>query len=91
MSSFQVNGFGMNYAEMHMRRGERAETAGVSGIECVGPVKSAPDGDFKLSSKAAALMGAWGERSMAATRSTRVTGRQCRIDRVGIALGRACR
>jgi NADPH:quinone reductase len=28
--------FGINHAEMHMRRGEWAEAAEVSGIECVG-------------------------------------------------------
>ena len=32
--------FGINHAEMHMRRGEWAEAAEVSGIECVGLVKA---------------------------------------------------
>jgi NADPH2:quinone reductase len=32
----QVKAFGVNHAEMHMRRGEWAEAAEVSGIECVG-------------------------------------------------------
>jgi NADPH2:quinone reductase len=35
----QVKAFGINHAEMHMRRGEWAEAAPVSGIECVGIVK----------------------------------------------------
>ena len=35
----QVKGFGINHAETHMRRGEWAEAAPVSGIECVGIVK----------------------------------------------------
>ena len=37
-----VKGFGLNHAEMHMRRGEWAEAAEVSGIECVGIVDSCP-------------------------------------------------
>jgi len=32
----QIKAFGINHAEMHMRRGEWAEAAEVSGIECVG-------------------------------------------------------
>ncbi len=36
----QIKAFGINRAEMHMRRGEWAEAAPVSGIECVGFVKS---------------------------------------------------
>ena len=35
----QVKAFGINHGEMHMRRGEWAEAAPVSGIECVGIVK----------------------------------------------------
>jgi len=31
---------------MHMRRGEWAKAAPVSGIECVGLVKSCPGGEF---------------------------------------------
>jgi len=38
----QIKAFGINHAEMHMRRGEWAEAAPVSGIECVGIVKSCP-------------------------------------------------
>lgn len=34
--------FGINHAEMHMRSGEWAEAAKVSGIECVGLVESVP-------------------------------------------------
>jgi NADPH:quinone reductase-like Zn-dependent oxidoreductase len=36
----QVKAFGLNHAELHMRKGEWAEIAEVSGIECVGIVKS---------------------------------------------------
>src|SRR5262252_2435655 len=31
----QVKAFGLNHAELHMRKGEWAEIADVSGIECV--------------------------------------------------------
>jgi NADPH:quinone reductase len=44
----QVKAFGINHAEMHMRRGEWAEAAPVSGIECVGIVKSCPSGESLL-------------------------------------------
>ena len=52
--------FGINHAEMHMRRGEWAEAAPVSGIECVGIVKSCPGGEFPVGAKVAALMGGLG-------------------------------
>ena len=41
-----VKAFGLNHAELHMRKGEWAEIADVSGIECVGVVKSCPGGDY---------------------------------------------
>jgi len=56
----QVKAFGINHAEMHMRRGEWAEAAPVSGIECVGLVKSCPGGEFPVGAKVAALMGGLG-------------------------------
>lgn len=56
----QVKAFGLNHAEMHMRRGEWAEAAEVSGIECVGLVKSCPGGEFPVGAKVAALMGGLG-------------------------------
>ena len=56
----QIKAFGINHAEMHMRRGEWAEAAPVSGIECVGIVKSCPDGEFPVGAKVAALMGGLG-------------------------------
>jgi NADPH:quinone reductase-like Zn-dependent oxidoreductase len=56
----QIKAFGINHAEMHMRRGERAEAAPVSGIECVGLVKSCPGGEFRVGAKVAALMGGLG-------------------------------
>jgi NADPH:quinone reductase len=56
----QGKAFGINHAEMHMRRGEWAEAAEVSGIECVGLVKSCPGSEFAVGIKVAALMGGMG-------------------------------
>jgi NADPH2:quinone reductase len=56
----EIKAFGLNHAEMHMRRGEWAEAAPVSGIECVGLVKSCPGGEFPVGAKVAALMGGLG-------------------------------
>ena len=56
----EIKAFGLNHAEMHMRRGEWAEAAKVIGIECVGLVKSCPGGEFPLGAKVAALMGGLG-------------------------------
>jgi NADPH2:quinone reductase len=67
----QIKAFGINHAEMHMRRGEWAEAEPFSGIECVGIVKSCPGGEFAVGSKVAALMGGLGRPLMAATPSTR--------------------
>jgi NADPH:quinone reductase len=43
-----------------MRKGEWAEIADVSGIECVGLIKSCPGGEFAIGTKVAALMGGLG-------------------------------
>src|ERR1700720_4522749 len=56
----QVKAFGINHAEVHMRRGEWAKAAPVSGIECVGLVKSCPGGEFPVGATVAALMGGLG-------------------------------
>ena len=56
----EVKAFGVNHAETHMRKGEWAEAAKVSGIECVGIVKACPDGQFAVGTKVAALMGGMG-------------------------------
>ncbi|HVX10555.1 MAG TPA: zinc-binding alcohol dehydrogenase family protein [Pirellulales bacterium] len=56
----QVKAFGLNHAELHMRQGQWAEIADVSGIECVGVVKSCPGGEFPVGAKVAALMGGLG-------------------------------
>ncbi len=56
----EIKAFGINHAEMHMRRGEWAEAAKVIGIECVGLVKSCPGGEFPVGAKVAAMMGGLG-------------------------------
>lgn len=56
----QVKAFGINHAEMHMRKGEWAEAALVSGIECVGIVKACPGGELAPGAKVVALMGGMG-------------------------------
>jgi NADPH:quinone reductase len=55
-----VKAFGVNHAETHMRKGEWAEAAEVSGIECVGEVVAAPGGEFQPGDKVAAFMGGMG-------------------------------
>ncbi len=62
----QIKAFGINHAEVHMRRGEWAEAAPVSGIECVGIVKSCPGGEFPVGAKVAVNAGV---RVIATTRS----------------------
>jgi NADPH:quinone reductase-like Zn-dependent oxidoreductase len=56
----EIKAFGLNHAEMHMRRGEWAEAAKVIGIECVGVVKACPGHEFPVGAKVAALMGGLG-------------------------------
>jgi len=56
----KIKGFGLNHAEMHMRRGEWAESAPIIGIECVGVVDSCPGGEFPVGAKVASLMGGLG-------------------------------
>jgi len=46
-----IKTFGLNHAEIHMRRGEWAEAAQVIGIECVGLVQSCPGGEFPIGAK----------------------------------------
>ncbi|KAH6853822.1 hypothetical protein B0I37DRAFT_360399, partial [Chaetomium sp. MPI-CAGE-AT-0009] len=56
----RVRAFGVNHAEMHMRRGEWAESVPISGIECVGTVDACPGGEFPLGVPVAAVMGGMG-------------------------------
>lgn len=56
----QVKAFGINHAEMYMRRGEWAESTPISGIECVGVVEACPGNEFESGTKVATLMGGLG-------------------------------
>src|ERR1700743_3187060 len=56
----EVKAFGINHAETHMRKGEWAEAAQVSGIECVGIVRACPGGEISEGTKVAAFMGGLG-------------------------------
>jgi NADPH:quinone reductase len=56
----QVKAFGINHAETHMRKGDWAEAATVSGIECVGVIKECPGGEFAPGTKVVAFMGGLG-------------------------------
>ena len=67
----EVKAFGVNHAETHMRKGEWAEAAKVSGIECVGYVRDDADGRFAAGQKVVAFMGGMGRQSTAATPNSR--------------------
>ncbi|KAL4913712.1 chaperonin 10-like protein [Aspergillus aurantiobrunneus] len=56
----KIAAFGINHAEMHMRKGEWAEWMPVSGIECVGTVAACPAGEFTPGIRVASLMGGLG-------------------------------
>jgi NADPH:quinone reductase len=56
----EVKAFGINRAEIYMRKGAWSEAAKVSGIECVGTVKSVHDGKFVVGQKVVAIMGGMG-------------------------------
>lgn len=52
-----VKAFGVNHSETLMRKGEWAEAAEVSGIECVGEVVAAPSREFQPGDKVSAFTG----------------------------------
>lgn len=56
----RIQAFGLNHAEMHMRRGEWAESVPISGIECVGTIETCPGGEFAAGTAVASLMGGLG-------------------------------
>ena len=56
----KVEAFGLNHAEMHMRRGEWDEWNPISGLECVGIVEACPGGELQVGSKAVGVMGGLG-------------------------------
>jgi NADPH2:quinone reductase len=56
----RVKAFGLNHAEIYMRKGDWGDVARVSGIECVGLVEADGNGRFAQGQKVAALMGGMG-------------------------------
>jgi NADPH:quinone reductase-like Zn-dependent oxidoreductase len=53
----EIKAFGLNRAEIYMRKGDWGETADVIGIECVGIVAEDPSGEFKKGQQVAAFVG----------------------------------
>lgn len=56
----RVRAFGLNHAEMHMRKGEWDEWNPISGLECAGTVEADPSGTFKTGAKVVGVMGGMG-------------------------------
>jgi NADPH2:quinone reductase len=56
----QVKAFGINHAEVYFRTGAWGDVAEISGIECVGLVKSDPSGRFAPGQKVMAMVGGMG-------------------------------
>jgi len=55
-----VRAFGLNHAEMHMRKGEWDEWNPISGLECAGVVEADPSGKFEVGSTVVGIMGGMG-------------------------------
>jgi NADPH2:quinone reductase len=56
----QVKAFGLNHAEIYFRTGAWGDVAEISGIECVGLVKSDPSGRLAAGQKVIAIAGGMG-------------------------------
>jgi NADPH:quinone reductase len=56
----EVKAFGLNHAEVYFRKGVWGDVAEITGIECVGVVKSDPDGHLAPGRKVMALVGGMG-------------------------------
>ncbi|KAK3380781.1 chaperonin 10-like protein [Podospora didyma] len=56
----RVKAFGVNHAEMHMRKGEWDEWNPITGLECVGTVEACPGGEVAVGSQVAGVMGGMG-------------------------------
>jgi NADPH:quinone reductase-like Zn-dependent oxidoreductase len=56
----KVKAFGINRADIYMRKGLWGDVAKVSGIECVGLIENDPSGVFSKGQKVAAIMGGMG-------------------------------
>jgi NADPH:quinone reductase len=61
--AIDVKAFGLNHAEIYFRKGAWGDVAEISGIECVGVVRSDPDDRFAPGQTVMALVGGLG-RSM---------------------------
>lgn len=55
-----VKAFGLNHAEIHMRKGEWDEWDPITGLECVGTVEACPGGEVPIGSKVIGVMGGMG-------------------------------
>lgn len=55
-----VRAFGLNHAEMHMRKGEWDEWNPITGLECVGVVEACPGGEMAVGKKIVGVMGGLG-------------------------------
>ena len=55
-----VKAFGLNHAEMHMRKGEWDEWNPITGLEAVGIAEACPGGEVKVGSKVIGVMGGIG-------------------------------
>jgi NADPH:quinone reductase len=56
----EVKAFGLNHAEIYFRKGAWGDVAEISGIECVGVVRSDPAGKLKPGQKVVAAVGGLG-------------------------------
>ncbi|WP_266168766.1 zinc-binding dehydrogenase [Dyella subtropica] len=56
----RVRAFGLNHAELYMRRGEWGDVAPISGIECAGIVEADATGQLRRGQTVVALMGGMG-------------------------------
>jgi len=56
----RVKAFGLNHAEMHMRKGEWDEWNPITGLEAVGVVEACPGGEVDVGSKVIGVMGGIG-------------------------------
>ncbi|KAJ3495796.1 hypothetical protein NLG97_g3136 [Lecanicillium saksenae] len=56
----EVKAFGLNHAEMHMRKGEWDEWNPISGLECVGVVAACPGQEFPVGATVIGVMGGMG-------------------------------
>ncbi len=72
MVLIRVRAFGLNRAELYMRRGSWGDVAAISGIECVGTVESDASGRLAHGQTVVAMMGGMG-RSIAGSYAEYVT------------------